>query len=826
MKKILLFLLLFVLTILQVNAWINSSIIFTWVTVMEEDIEKWNWWRIIFPDSLTWVIIDASDLNSDSNADINISWNFWIQNTSSTWNLDYWWTTFDIWTVTWAPKVSLVNNIDNTFTFEWYAWSNTSWWIYFWDTWITNWKVVYNRNTWKVDGCAWSQNLWWLCIDNFNLDTTVPDLSSLDTLFTTNHNKNINLWITDIATIKIENWDSIAKTTYSNTSSFTHDFRKAKLYEIKVTDTSWNYSTGTIQVVAWTPSLSLIDWWFWSNASEFSPTTTPPLLIANWIDIQQVRFSLRDTYWNPIVNEIWIKEVEVELWFENNVDKNQINNLDFWDAIKYSNNQFGLISWVQTDWIWYNSSANYSIDISSLAPTKEWYIYTTDNNDIKINKLIIKVTALDSNSWVWEWNVSIFDSYINKKFRFFPSVSINNISNSNNWNIIRDIETSFTWEILIDSPNDVSNIEITHLLDTENTWTKTNYFLSFQDIILNSWWNVIWIGYLEPNITNTAYNYNCSNKWCIYDLLPYSSNIITKYTWTYDTDNSTLYDSFTTISKIVLAWLSEYDIRYSSIIEYKTDWNIIKYPSFNYLETNTIINNQIKIVWLMNENNDSFSVISDDTTNKIWDISKAELYMNIKKNIVWYQAIWTWDYWTVRYISNWNYTLDWWPSWIDTIIVDWWDLIITWDINKLWNKINSIIAFKWENYDKWNIWVTKDVQRIEAILLTDRSVLSWNGTDIYNDNIALEQLYVKWSIISYNTVWWASSTIPQCPYYLTSCDLDIAKKYDLNHFRYFIKWTQWNVVPNLPNKDWYDTASMIVEYDSLLQINIPNVFLN
>lgn len=798
------------------------SFTLTWITDIVENSSMWNWWRIVFPDSINWVFIDASDLLSDNSSDIYISWNFWIQNASSSSNLDYWWATFDIWSVVWAPNVVLSNNMDNTFSFEWYAWSRSTWWIYFWDTWVTWWEVIYNRTTWIIDWCSWSQNLWWLCFDNFVLDTTPPDLSQFEDLsITPDINTTINIPSTDIVEIKVENWDSVAMTTY-NTSTFTHDFRKAKDYIIIAKDVNWNISNWVIKVVAWVPSLTLEDWWIWVTASpsEFTPDIIP-LKEANWIDEYEIRFKLRDKYWNPILNVEWIKDVKVEIWFDNNVDVDQVANDWILNAITYSNNQFSLISWnISNFWTWYSSNWDYSIDISSLAPTKEWYNYTTINNDISISSLKIIIDPIDSNTWVWEWIFEIFNPYINKNLRFTPSVYVNNITNLNDWNIIRDVETSFTWEINIDLPNNVSDIKITHLLDTLNLWIEQNLSMSFQELDENIWWKYIWYWNNVPNDTNTDSNYECDSLWCSFWIPPFSSNLISNYPWPYNT-TETYYDSFNTILKLVLPWLLDYDIRYSSIVEFKNNWTQVKFPSYTYSTNDTIINNQVQITWIVTD--DFFSVIEDDTTNKIWDISKAEVYANIKKNIVTYQNLWTWV-WSVYYTDS-DYILNSWPSWIDTIIVDWWDLTINTDIVKLWTNINSIVVLKWDNDNKWNIWIKDNVSRIEAIMVTDKALLSWNWVDFYDENTAINQLFIKWSVLSYNTIWWSSSAIPTCPYYIQTCDYQTAKKYDLNNLRYYINWVQWLPVPSLPLKDWYDNASFIIEYDPLIQTNIPDIFL-
>lgn len=823
MKKVFLSLIFLYLLVFTNNSYsyISSNIQVKWITNLSTDDTKWNWWSIIFPELEEWVFIDASSLEDNIESDISISWNFWIENLSSSNNLAYWWATFDIWLVSWVSSVKLINNWDSTFLFEWYAWSKTAGWIYFWNTWITNWKVVYNRSTWKIDWCAWSQNIWWLCIDNFNLDTTPPDLSNIEEVFSANYNKNIVLTESDVYSVEVTNWDSSANSIYYS-NNFYHDFRKAKNYQLKVTDTSWNYTIKNIKVVAWEPSIILTDWWIGQNASDFEPKSIN-LVNSNWIDDYEIRFSIRDTYWNPIINEWWIKNVEVEIWFDNNVDLDQIDNFDYWNAILYDNNQFWLESWDSLNsWFWYSSDWDYSIDMSSFAPTKTWYSATSENNDIKINLLEIKVEALDSYSWVWEWTFNIFSTYINKNFRFYPSVYIDNIINSNDWNIIRDLETTFTWEIVINNPNDISDLKIEHLFDTmiPSSSNEANINVSLQKLEDNFWYsNFDWYWYLEANEDNTNYDYKCISSWCDYDIYPFSSSLIYKYNYISSSTNFT--NTIKTIARLVLPGLLEYDLRYSSIISYESDWKTIRYPSLSYYKTNSTINNQIKITWLTTDS--TSTVIDSDSTIRIWDVSKSLVFKNIKANIVPYQQIWTWV-WSVFYTNN-DYELNSWPVWIDTIIVDWWDLTISSDIVKDWDEIKSIIALKSENDEKWNIWIKDNVSRIEAVLVTDRSVLSWDWTNFYPDNYAQNQLFIKWSIISYNTIWWASLSTPECPFYIETCSLDIAKKYDLNNFRYYINLIQWDPVLDLPEKDWYEEASMIVEYDSLLQIKTPEIFL-
>lgn len=831
MKKIFIITFIFFAFVNYSYAWINPTITLTWTTL--EDISwVWNGWKLVFP-STSWVVINASSLDSNANSNISISWNFWLQNVSSVTDASLWWATFDIWVVTWAPKVVLVNNLNNTFTFSWYAWSNAAGWIYFSSTnlvaWDNNTKVVYDRNLERVNWCAWSQNLGWICIDNYFLDTTPIDVTSAPWTIVfwpsvTDNAKNIVLPET-ITNINVENWNSIATSTYTS-SNFIHDFRKSKTYNITwITDTSWNISNPTtMKIVSWVPTTILDSNNIWWGATASTITNTfLTTKIANWNDKHHLSFKLRDKYGNPVISESWIKDVNVTLSFLNDMDADQIDNLDLWDAISYSNNQFWLLNWLISN-IWTSNNTitwNYSVDISSIAPTKVWYSYTTNNNDISLDNVQIDITWW---AWVW-WTIVPYNNFFNvpNKLIFIPVVKVDSISNDLSWNIPRDVETFFTWSISINTPISISNIQVQNVLDTMSWWLNKNMFISFQNLWSTNWTNICtWNN--VPNFDNTSYNY-ISTLECNNYSLDGSSNIITSHNWTYNSTTN-ISDWFKATPKVVLAWIPSFDVMYSSNIFYTKWLKTIKYPSFTNLFSNSLLNNWLKVSWIVNSNNSHFSVIANESIDYIWSLDKNTLFTNIRKNAYLYQKAWVWTHNGIMYLNS-NYNLNSWPVWVDTILVIWADVIVNSDISKTPWKVKSIIALKWNTTNKWNIWVKDNVKNISATLVSDRSILSWDGTNTYVDNYAKNQLYIKWSLLSYNTIGWSSSATPICPFYVTTCNFNESKKYDLNKFRYFIKWLfPWSESVGIPMISWYDEAPMIVEYDSDIQINTPKIFLN
>lgn len=809
---------------------------------------NWTNWKVVFPNSTDWVYVVTDSFVLNNSADMQIKWNFWLQNLSSLSDASLWWATFDIWTIPSAPKVILKNNLDNTFTFSWYAWSKAAWWIYFSPTLlknssgfdIPNSKVIYDRwfSDWKwvINGCAWSQNIWFICFDGISLDTTPPHLfgtiNSLSMVTSANHNKVITLNESSTWTIEYRYSSALKNFTTDSSFKFTHDMRyssnPSREYHINATDIYGNSTSWIIKIVAGLPiwidnSHKIYSWADWLSYNW----TLWEDKIADWNDKHKIDIKLRDTYWNPIVTVPGIKNVALTLWFSNNLDKNQISNYDIWDAINFVNSDFLLFwgIWNIEDTI-STSDWNYSVDITSLTPSKEGYLYASQNNDIKVNKLNLNITALNWNSWIWEWNFNdLHNSYYPTPYKFIPTVKVDWISNSDDFVITRDNDTNFTITWTINKTiwsNTLSNIKITHLFDIMSWSIYKNNYMNFQNLS----WTTSWISTTCIWYKSSLVSYNSTSVDCNRSSPNSSSNIIRNY-WNKDAESSTFNDTINLLPRVIQAWLSKFDTKYSSIISYNINWEDVRYPS--YWTNSSIINSQIIVAWIVNKNNKNFSVTDDSTINYIWDISKLEVYNRIYKNISLYQKIWTGT--TNILYKKWDYNLSNWPAWIDTIIIDSWDIIISNNISKILWKVKTIIALKKQDWTKWNIWIKNNVQFIWATLITNKSVISWDWTIYYSDtNNAKDQLFIKWNVLSYNSIWGASNSPIICPYYIdkTLCNLQTAKKYDLNHFRTYINWVRWSAFDwtsywvSMYVK-WYVNATMIIEYDSDIQRNPPSI---
>lgn len=128
---------------------------------------------------------------------------------------------------------------------------------------------------------------------------------------------------------------------------------------------------------------------------------------------------------------------------------------------------------------------------------------------------------------------------------------------------------------------------------------------------------------------------------------------------------------------------------------------------------------------------------------------------------------------------------------IDSLVIIGGDLTIDWDVMSInMIKPKGIIVMKDESGAGWNIIVQGSVKKIQASIFTEWSLYSWASKDaLYNDiptkilTLPENQLYIKGSLISRNTIGWATQDSALCIYGETACGFTQALRYDLNYFR-------------------------------------------
>lgn len=171
-----------------------------------------------------------------------------------------------------------------------------------------------------------------------------------------------------------------------------------------------------------------------------------------------------------------------------------------------------------------------------------------------------------------------------------------------------------------------------------------------------------------------------------------------------------------------------------------------------------------------------------------------------------------------------------------TIIVENGDLYIDGDLeNSNSTSILGIIVLG------WNIYIDPAVTDIHAIMYTNRSLISYDGSSEIDGNtdasVINDQLYIKGSVFSENTIGGSRKTPAECPYYVnaSNCwDSIEAQTYDLNYLRrYFIYDTNDDGVPdarsgNISNATVLDSSlepyPVIIDYNPQIQQTPPPLF--
>jgi hypothetical protein len=178
-----------------------------------------------------------------------------------------------------------------------------------------------------------------------------------------------------------------------------------------------------------------------------------------------------------------------------------------------------------------------------------------------------------------------------------------------------------------------------------------------------------------------------------------------------------------------------------------------------------------------------------------------------------------------------------WPPGKRTIVVVGHDIILNQDyVNLSASRPTALIALQDDNGNGGNIIITDKVKRIYSLLYAEGSIFSGEKTatgyiDSYIDhgvwNIPTNQLYIKWLLISKNTIGWAQQIPPKCPV-LINCTPTSAEVYDFNFFRTYDPTEP--IQRSIPSSLWTDTrfdkAAIVVDYDPNILWDPPPGLLN
>ncbi len=839
----------------------NSKTI-VWTNIIKMESEKSTVWNLTYDDKWT--------NNTSQTVTFTINDTGWsklkkytLQRSISTNNPDFtsWWIWWDIKTV---------DNINaNTKTDSyWYTGENNK---------AYKFQII-------IEDYAW--NTYTYTSPNITkIDTTIPAVSDIINLIQPNHlatiskNFNFTVWvnwwspITHIGAFfeKYDSNDIFSWAQVSNSWSWSfyenirnvdsqrasNWWRQYSLRVSKICDEAWNciWSDNS------TSDLITYPYYVYAN-----PTTTwgssiygvtrneldDNINIADWSS-KNLTITLRDAYGNAVVPATWItRNIGFNWDVYNSMYLNQHTR-------SWSNSVFvdrtGIESWI------YNNRLNTSVSFNNETSTGWLYNY----------KFRIYTPTSNQNNWPksdTNANFNIKSITYNVADTIWWTMSGQSLSGA-----IKTITSKF-------SPIYYTTIS----WQIKDNWLK-EWNLQTSYIKVNQSWSILPTGnlYIEFGSWNTNASTDKLNmKFWTWTNLP------TVPVWEWNWQRTSFKDSFvsdlytinTKLTKTSIGSINDIQSSYfSTHIKYDLDWKEVIYNSDVYNKTSywwTIWTgwtyaSAVKIIWqTYSKNYDEILTGQSGIDVKIlnWSMTKSSLKTEIKRNAYNLVKNITTNNWTKKITnSNFSSNADWikllswsmiyfgWLNWDNvtlnsltfdwnkTILIEWWNLYIKWNIDLSNNKsMLSIVVLKDSNWKGWNIYIDSGVSYIKATMYADKSLISYDGTNELDWNTSFSvlqnQLYIYGSVFSENTIWWSRSDPLKCPYYVkTTCTMEEAQKYDLNYLRsYYIQDTNNNLIidsgdfPAWWGSSYFNSTSpnykypVVIEYNPLIQTNPSILF--
>lgn len=653
----------------------------------------------------------------------------------------------------WVSWCNIIKNTKNTYTSE--TENNTKWYLTIQDNAYNTREYEYTMN---------------------HVDTTAP---------TINLSKSTN----------ILNW-----TDY-------YYLANSDKFNIKLFEESTSSCTGSInyEIKSLTPSPTIIKSWKLTWPSNFfnkvdNTITLEDIFTKSWI--YNLEISAWDEYWNKTIKNLKytiypnkVSEKESTFSLYNDLDREQKywNNFDIYeyklilrDQFKNLVNNKSILSFnTNCDWITWCTNLKTTSLATWVDAIHEEYDNTSDNNwfiNFKLKSLapwnfkeVFKVELPD-------WDNKYVNTTTKTKYTIWNFSSTNSFKKPVKW----DISIVAGW----------TKPEIWKL-QNYNIWlTELSWNLAF------SAWNLDIRESTVKDITAWHYwqkfNEINSNFWN-------NINTIMWFSWQIDVDDNILSWANVTTKNMLISYILD-----SHLVQYFLDdfW-------ITWCNTSTL---WLKIKW--NIQWDWKSGITWQNTN-FTDISKLDLRTKIRAN--WFKLVKSMKNWQilnwVKYVE-WDIELSWNISWYETLVVYNWNVKISNDLNTIWKKLwiivlkDKYVVSIWKT--KWNIYVNKDVRKINAIIYADWWFISADTNwDKYSDLELVNKLELNWTLFTRNTVWWAvrANTTYLLPGWEKTNNYLLAEKYDLNYIR----------KSNLCDLNSY---SFLINYDSKIQLNPPKWFEN
>lgn len=793
--------------------------------VLSENSNNWNWnnniqeiEKIDFVNNVYNTTKEYYYTFSSNNKNIKLQKNIfkkvWTWTAKSSTNL---YDTFSAytWQNTWDSSVLLADRM-------WKEWYST--WLDLWDfnqhnytttkinvypidlscseTQTSNWEsnVDYSSFTWTlgwiVEPIFWGDNMKinWFSKDSFwgfsILATWALDINWLEYIKVWKIDSKL-LWVSKInISIKENDYTKAiitktifpAKDTKWNFNVYTNNLDlnwQSKIkwnYQIVFSFYSWNQQIWSYEVPLYI---------FPSNISESKSSvtllTTVNSKLANNSDYYEYKLTLKDDFWN-LINWTLIDSINQEclsdIWCKT-ITTNMINNLwtEWSDAL------------IEYDYQWINTDSNWKLNfkVKSLSP----WVFTSK----------FKIT------------VDFWDLYPSS-----PKIKSVSLSDIINWT------------------NSFKKLFIANLSVSDDDWVTWWWVISF--------WTSLKYMLRVDSISSTIINYvidNIESSIKATDEANYSAVNISVDPETLNSDpifNATINTSETATSIKNDIWIK---LSPKPVIKYTIWWQQVSYrlsrteTDYNSLLPISVENANdflwVQIVWTLQWQ--WKQKITWQQAN-FSDLSKQDIRTNIRKNA--YSYIWSM---TNNQVLNWVKYVEWditisWSQSYETLVVKNWNVIINWDLNPA-NSTLWIIVLKdsydvntWVNW-KWNVFVTPNVTKINAIIYADWWLISANSNWVpyTSDNSTRtyelkNQLVMNWSLFTRNTIWWSILVwwSYKLPWDKVSSDFNKAMIYDLNYTRRW-KWLCEKISSTICK---YDDWAFVIIYNPIIQTKPPKLF--
>lgn len=833
-------------------------------------------------------------------------WETWLWTTAK-WNMTclYWDQEAPTISTTYPTNVwrNWTQTITLTSSDTWWSWiASTKWCEWAWCTPSTTyvsgitktWDYI-NTIRFQTWDTAWNASIIWSVI--VKIDNTLPTVSTnIDSIIPgegsellADNAKNFQIttssgWGSPITSVLVyfEDYNSINSYKATSNECISSCIQNIQEVDNSLTPDWWrDYSLRISQICdeawncAWTDNqssnlatynyhvfsdISNIDWGIITNE------LTNSLNIADWKE-KNLTINLKDWFGNKIVplpsiwrnisftfdtdNDLYLDEhLQTWNWVYLNTTtdtdtSNYLNRISIWPDITTFSNQTS-----------FDSNWNYNYGFKVYTPTKNVY-------DKAFWNLVFGGIFVSISDDIWNnINTPIDNSTFDARFLPIYQTAIS-------WGIEED------W--MIDWTVQSSNITISKNSTAITPSSKRLYveFWSWDTNSINTKYDLYhWTGSAN-NLTWEWSNYTVYKDDTMFSPTTYS--IFTKLTPTWWTLSDIQNSYFSTHIWYTLVWPNWWTINpiynwdvfwkdnywgpvwtwgtYASVL--KVIWKTYTQSFTEILEDQAV--NEVNLLnWMITKSSlktevrrNAYNIIRNTTETNSWNTINNSNFLN---NVDWAKLL----NWTMLYFGwlEWkNVTLNSLTfEWNKTILVEWWNLYITWDINVTWYKsLLSIVVLKDINWNWWNIYIKPNVKSIKSVIYADKSLMSaedlnWDWTmqtsEEYDWNTGFatlrNQLYIYGSVFSENTIWWSRATPLKCPYYVSSCiNQDLAQKYDLNYLRrYYLKDTNndwiwdtpaWSLIPP-PNYFWptspYYKYPVVIEYNPLIQTDTPLIFMN